>query len=883
MNKKKKLKFKNPFQKMKNYIKENGVWHFIWAVFLSIAIVGASACLIFALYIIISAPNFEKDLLYKQDATKIYYVDGSEMVRIGRENRQTVSYEDLPQVYIDAVLATEDNRFFQHNGLDIARFLKASLIQLTGRNEGGASTLTMQLVKNTYTDKTSEGLAGIIRKFTDIYMAVFKIENSYTKEEIFEFYVNTLYLGSGSTYYEGIYGVEMASQYYFGKSISEVSLAEASILAGLYQNSSLYNPYIYPENCRDRQKVVLRLMVNHGYITEEEMNDVLAIPIESLLADTTHTGATEVEENRAVIDYILSEVEDKTGKNPYRVPMEIYTTIDKKVQNTLNVMETGAYIRRGQGWYDDKDQEGVAITSVENGSIVALSGGRDYQAKGLNRATVRRQPGSTAKPMFDYAPMIEYLNASTGTYFFDEPYTYTNGTSITNADNGYQGMITLRQALIGSRNIPALQAFQRVMNQNAGLIPDLVHKFGIDYGSSLYESASIGGFEGISPIEMSAAYAVFGREGYYIEPYVFTKVIFEDDSTYEHKVTKERIISAETAYMITNVLIDVAKSEFGIPSVNVSGTQIGSKTGTTTIDNDSVIKLGVPWGTIPDSWSVSFSPEYAIALWYGYDKITKDYHMDTNQGWSARNDLMVNLAMRIYSTNKTFKMPSGVKAVEVEKYTYPLQLASEYTPANMRMVELFKDGTEPTDVSIRYARLEAPKNGNYTLSGNKVTLTWDEIDLPDAIDSSYLQSYFNENYDRFASKYYEQRISSNNNDLGSQGYEVYIQNSDGTLSDLGWFSQNKYSQTLEAGKTYTFVIKSAYSIFKDNASSGLTITVKTKNIDPEPDKPDKPDKPEDPEKPDKPDNTTKPDNGVVDNNDDNNNNNTTTNTNTGLD
>lgn len=806
---------------IKQKIQEKGLKSFVFSVIMSAMITFASLCLVFALYIIISAPNFDKDLLYKKEATVIYDKNGDELARIGQENRVLISYEDLPQVFIDALIATEDSRFFQHNGLDIARFLKASVQQLIGQDAGGASTLSMQLIKKTYTSSEASGIKGIVRKFTDIYMAVFKLENSYTKEEILEFYANSLWFGhDGNLNYTGIYGVEQASQHFFNKSVTELTLAEASLLVGMYQNPVRYNPYNNPEGCRNRQKIVLRLMVNHGYITKEEQNAILDISIESLLADKEEVQSSN--DNQATIDYILESVEAATGKDPSYTPMQIYTTIDPDVQDVLNQMEDGKYFK----WIDEYDQVGSVVTSVEDGSIVALSGGRNYFAKGTNRAVdMYRQPGSTAKPLFDYGPYLEFLNGSTADYFFDDEYTYSNGTHIADADNKYQGMITMRESLVGSRNITALQAFQKVYAEDPDLISDFVHSFGIDYGSHLYESASIGGFDGVSPLQMSAAYAVFARGGYYIEPYIFTKVIYEDGTTYEHKYTKEKIVSAETSYMITSMLVDAVIDGWS-GNINISGTQVAGKTGTTDIDDKALKDAGIPLGAIRDSWSVTYSPEYTIALWYGYDTVTKEHYMTTNSGWRARSELMSGLAKNIYNKNKTFKKPSGVIEVEVEKYSYPLQLPSEYTPEDMRITELFREGTEPTEVSTRYSKLDSPTNGTYTLKENTVTLAWNEIDTPNAISNNYLQNYFNEYYGQFASKYYEDRIKANATTYGTIGYQVYSQDSMGNLTNLGWVEKANYTQTLEPGKEYTFIIKSSYQIFKANESDGLKITVK---------------------------------------------------------
>ena len=831
---------KDDWNKFKNYVKNKGLKNFIISVFLIILITGASLCLVFALYIIISAPSFDKELLYKKEATIIYDVNGNEFARIGEENRKTITYEDLPQVFVDALVATEDSRFFQHNGVDIARFLKASFYQLLGREgAGGASTLSMQLIKKTYTSDTAHGIKGIIRKFTDIYMSVFKLENCYTKEEILEFYANSLWFGNdGSINYSSISGVETASQYYFGKSVSELTLAEASILVGMYQNPITRNPYYYPENCRARQKTVLKLMYNHGYITEEEMENVLAIPIESLIKD--YDDAIADNDNQAVIDYIIADVTEAAGKSPYSNPMKIYSTIDPKVQSVMLLAENGdlwKYYHNEEEFEEGEkvilDQEGIAVTSTVDGSIVALSGGRKYTAKGINRAVVKRQPGSTAKVFFDYAPYIEFLNGSTGDYFFDDKYTYSNGTPIRDADNTYMGQMTMRKALVESRNIPALQAFQAVMKEDNTLISDFVHKFHINYGDNLYESASIGGFDGISPLEMSAIYATMGRGGYYIEPYSFTKIELEDGTTIEHKYTKEKVVSEETAYMITSMLIDQVTSGHS-GSFSIKGTNVAGKTGTTSIDADAFKKLNLHNDTVMDSWNVTYSPEFCIALWYGYDNLSHDYYMNTITGWKARSELMAKLAKNIYSTNKKFKKPAGVVSVTVEKNTIPLQLPSEFTPKDMRITELFKEGTEPTKISNRYQLLEAPTNLKGITTLTSVTLNWDPITTPKAIDKDYLLAYFNDNYGTFAQKYYEKRISENNSTFGELGYNVYQKNSDGSLKLLGWFSGTTYSQTIEPNTEYSFVVKAAYKNFKDNESSGINVTVKSESLPVEP-------------------------------------------------
>ena len=805
--------------KTKDPNKKTNVKSIVLSGLLICGIAVISIVLVFALYIIITSPDFDRDKLYSKESSVLYYNDGvTELARLGAEDRVLVTYDELPQVLVDAIVATEDSRFFQHKGMDVARFIKASFGQLLGNDAaGGASTITMQLVKQVYTDSTSTGIKGIIRKFTDIYMAVFKVESNYTKEEIIEFYVNTMWFaGASSINSTGIYGVEQASQYYFGKSVSDLTLAEASIMAGMFQNPYILNPYTNPEGVRDRQKTVLTLMVNHGYITEKEKEAVLDIPIESLVT----TRETSNGSNQAVIDYIAEEVTDRTGLDPRYNPMKIITTIDPDVQNVLNQLENGELYE----FPNDAIQEGIAITSTVDGSIVALSGGRNYQARGLNRANEKRQPGSTAKPIFDYGPYIEYLNGAPSSLFLDEETTYSDGTSIKNSDGKYMGLITMRTALIESRNIPALKAFQTVYEENPDYISDFVHGLGIDYGDTLYESMSIGGFEGISPIEMSAAYATFGRGGYYIEPYSFTKAtIVESGEVYEYKYEKERVMSEETAYLITDILVSAAEN--GVGGVSVSGTTIAAKSGTTNVDRDAAEAAGIPTSATRDAWNVTYSPEYAIALWIGYDRTTSENYLTVSVGNRVRAGVMKAVGSRVYSQNQKFEAPSGIVTVEIERETFPTQLASEYTPDNLRSTETFKEGTEPTDVSTRFSKLDAPTNGDYTFDGTTLRLSWDAIKTPDAISTDYLQNYFNTYYDNHASKYYEQRLSYNNSYIGSLGYNIYKQETNGNLTFIGRTDGTSTSFTTTDTGTVTYVIKSAYSIFTANMSDGLEIKV----------------------------------------------------------
>ena len=379
--------------------------------------------LVFCIYIMVTSPDFEVDKLYKSSSSVILDMNGDVIAELGTEFRENVTYDELPDVLVDAIVATEDSKFFQHSGVDLLRFGVAVFGQLLGRSgAGGASTLTMQIVKNTYNGTD----VSIVRKFKDIYMAVFKLEKTYTKQEIIEFYVNQPYLGGSS------YGVEQASQTYFGKSVGELNLSEAALLAGLFQAPSAYDPLQYPELAESRRNLVLGLMVRHGYITEEEAEVARSISVEDLLK--SKTGGTTLK-YQGFVDTVAADVYKKTGYSPYSTSMTVYSTMDPERQDVINKLYDGTIYK----WMNDYVQCAVAVIDVDNGSLAAIGTGRNRTgALQFNYATsISRHPGSTAKPIFDYGPAIEYAGWGTGTTVVDDVYTYSNGSNINNVDFGY--------------------------------------------------------------------------------------------------------------------------------------------------------------------------------------------------------------------------------------------------------------------------------------------------------------------------------------------------------------------------------------------------------------------------------------------------------------
>ncbi len=693
--------------------KKRKVINIILILCLIMGILALSLFAAFLVYVTVNAPKFDTSQLDTKESTIIYDKDGKEIIKLGTEMRDKVEFNELPQVLVDAIIATEDSRFYQHNGLDVPRFLKASMGQVFGKSSaGGASTLSMQVIKNSFTSTEASGIKGIIRKFTDIYLAVFKLEKNYSKEEIIEFYVNNHFLGGN------VYGVQEASRAYFGKDVSDLNLSEASILAGMFKSPNLYRPNVNPKNATRRRDTVLYLMKHHGYITEEEYNLAKSIPVESLTSGQTNTATSKYQ---GYIDTVVEEIDDKYNINAYTTPLLIYTNMDRGKQDGVNDVLDGVTY----SWIDDKVQTGVSVLDSQTGKVLAVGNGRNRSGDGVNSfnytTQIKRQPGSSAKPLFDYGPGIEYNNWSTYTLFDDAPYSYSNGRSIKNWDNGYFGTITMRRALSTSRNIPALKAFQQVDNKK---IIEFVTNLGIEpeiSNGQIHEAHSIGAFTGVSPLTMSAAYAAFSNGGYYNEPYTVSKIVFRDtNKTEEHKVKPKQVMSDATAFMISSMLQDVALTG-GTPK------NVAAKTGTTNFDDVTMEKYGLPGDAIRDSWVVGYTTKTVIGMWYGYDKISKEYCLRNLPATIQKDKLFQALAKAAFESNREeFKMPDSVVKLGIIAGSNPPQVAKN-GEGNV-VYEYFKKGHEPEEGAQQLSnKLETPGNLKVNYNGNKVTISWDGV------------------------------------------------------------------------------------------------------------------------------------------------------------
>lgn len=803
-------------QKIQSKTKKRKVVSILLIIFFGLGItclVGFSA---FMIYVKAKAdPLFDTANLNTVELTRLFDKDGKEFAKLGSEKREKVSYEQLPEVLIDAVVATEDSRFFQHNGFDAPRFLKAALGQLAGHSgAGGASTLSMQVVKNSFTDHLGQktaGKDGIIRKFEDIYLAVFKLEKKYSKEEIIEYYVNNHFLGGN------IYGVQEAAKTYFGKDVSELNLSEAATIAGMFKSPNYYRPNVNPKNATARRQTVLNLMVRHGYITKEEADIAAAIPMDSLT--TTDSSSGVLSQYQGYIDTVADEITNKYGINPYTTPLLVYTNLDRSRQDAVNSVLNG----ENYNWINNKVQTGVSVLDSETGKILAIGNGRNVNNRSndnvdqYNYATqIKRQPGSTAKPLFDYGPGIEYNNWSTYELFDDAPYSYSNGRSIKNWDGKYFGTITLRRALSTSRNIPALKAFQKVDNKkirkfvtSLGITPEVCNS-GYKYDKekdlcinktdssdtqnplTLHEAHSIGAFTGVSPLEMSAAYAAFSNGGYYNEPYTVEKIVFrQTKKEVTHKSTKTQVMSDATAFMISSVLQDVSLTG-GTPK------NVACKTGTTNFDDNTMKSYRMPNDAIRDSWVVGYSTKTVIGMWYGYDNFTKqsiaDGYVLHNVPATIQKDRLFNAlvsAGAMESNREEFKLPSSVVKVGVAAGSNPAKLAS---PGQSAIYEYFKKGYEPNEYDTNSYKLPAPANLKATESGGKVTLSWSSVNHSSMSTSS---------------------------DYGKFGYNIY---KDGIL--IGWTDKTSYSFTPDGSVYGTYKVVATFKSYSGITSESATITLK---------------------------------------------------------
>ncbi|APT19214.1 penicillin-binding protein 1A [Amylolactobacillus amylotrophicus DSM 20534] len=627
------------------------------------------------------APSISEKQLTSGGSSGLYDTDGKFIVSLGSAKRDYVANQDIPQTIKDAVVSVEDRRFYSNPlGIDPIRIVTSALGNVSsGSISGGASTLTQQLVKLTVFDTTAAQRT-LRRKAQEAWLAM-KLEQQYTKDQILEFYVNKVYMNYG------VYGMETASQYYYGKSLKELTLAQAAVIAGMPNAPVNFDPYVYPDNTAKRRNLVLDAMYKNKKITKQEYDDAKATKITEGLVAKKSTSTTDSE--RAVFDPYIKEVitdlKDK-GYDPYNDNLKITVNMNVEAQKHLyNLVNNGSVY-----FSSSAQQVGATIVDPSTGGVVAMIGGRNLPnvQLGLNRAVqTARSTGSSIKPVLDYAPAIEYLNWSTHKQLDDSKYTYP-GTNIQlyNWDNLYMGQMSMRYALEQSRNVPAVKTLGEVGISRAA---QFAKKMGISIPNDAGLSVAIGA--DASSLHMAGAFAAFANDGVYHKPSYIKQVETADGTVRTFSSSAKRVMKKSTAYMITDMLKGVITDGSGTTAA-IPGIYQAGKTGSVKYSDSDLVKYPAYRGTPKDSWFNGYTKQYSMSVWTGFDQL-KDGTI-TGQGEYSAQILYKQMMSYLMSNEKStdWKIPSSVVKMRIIPNSDPARVAA---PGVSYVNELFVKGSEP--------------------------------------------------------------------------------------------------------------------------------------------------------------------------------------------
>ncbi len=693
--------------------------------------------------IISALPYLDVNQIYAKNSTKVYDQNHQFIVELGVQRRDVVSYKAISHEMIDSLISIEDERFFVHQGIDFKRILAATLENMKAyRFKEGASTLTQQLVKLSYlsNEKTLD------RKIKEMFMSV-ELENRLSKEEIITAYLNRVLLGGR------IYGVEKASKYYFNKTAKELNYEEAAILSGMVQSPNRYNPYKNPELTKERQITVLNALYRNHFISKPELDEAIHRPLSELIVEQKDDNSEQYYE---YIDQVIYEIENRYHLDPFHDSLDIVTYLDPKIQNKIRKIENDSSLHP-----NDKTQTGIVVLETQTGIIRGIGGGRNHQGSlSFNFATdARRQPGSTIKPILDYGPAIEYLHYSPAQpYLDDKTYYETSGSryvAVENYDNKYKGYLTMREAIIDSRNVAAVKAFREVGSDKAY---EFANKLGISTDEPITEAHAIGGYQyGFTVLQMAGAYAPFGNGGTYNEPTTINYII-KDNKKLQMPGVSHTAMRQDTAYLMTNILHDNMINGTAIRA-NVSDLIIAGKTGQTNYNEQTRKQYNFPDNSVRDSWFIGYTTKYTTAVWLGYDKIEEKAYLtpiEARQSLVIFNKVMDQIHIH-RKDSKSFIKPDNIINVDVEIHTYPLRLPSAFTPKMYRETELFIKGTEPTTQSDKFKPLQAPRNFMvyYDDTNSQLGFKWDKYPEDYSADDFKLMEnihYIENYYDYYKNK-----------------------------------------------------------------------------------------------------------------------------------
>lgn len=568
------------------------------------------------LYFVSKAPALSESKLVATTSSKIYDNKNELIADLGSERRVNAQANEIPTDLVKAIVSIEDHRFFDHRGVDTIRITGAALRNLQGKGGlQGASTLTQQLIKLTYFS-TSTADQTLSRKAQEAWLAV-QLEQKATKQEILTYYINKVYMSNGN------YGMQTAAQNYYGKDLKDLSLPQLALLAGMPQAPNQYDPYSHPEAALERRNLVLSEMKGQKYISAEDYEKAINTPITDGLQSLKSANSYPAYMDNYLKE-VIDQVEQETGYNLLTTGMDVYTNVDKDVQQRLwDVYNTDEYV----AYPDDELQVASTIVDVTNGKVIAQLGARHQSSNvsfGVNQAVeTNRDWGSTMKPITDYAPALEYgVYDSTASIVHDVPYNYPGtDTPVYNWDHGYFGNITVQYALQQSRNVTAVETLNKVGLDRA---KTFLNGLGIDYPSMLYANAISSNTTesnkkyGASSEKMAAAYAAFANGGTYHKPMYINKIVFSDGSEKEFSDAGTRAMKETTAYMMTEMMKTVLLYGTGRGAYLPWLPQAG-KTGTSNYTDEEIEKYIKNAGYVaPDEMFVGYTRKYAMAVWTGY-------------------------------------------------------------------------------------------------------------------------------------------------------------------------------------------------------------------------------------------------------------------------
>ncbi|MFR0499160.1 PBP1A family penicillin-binding protein [Limosilactobacillus reuteri subsp. suis] len=626
----------------------------LWVAGIVVLLMVASAALFF--YYASSAPKISRSDLTSQSITTIYDDQNRVISRLGAQKREYAKDNQIPKQLRNAVVSIEDRRFYKHHGVDTIRILGAATSNVFGRSAGmqGGSTLTQQLVKlSVFSTAASDRT--LKRKAQEAWLAI-NVEQHFSKSQILDFYINKVYMGNG------IYGMQTAAQYYYGKDLNDLDLSQLALLAGMPQSPTYYNPLVSnTKYATQRRNEVLNAMVRSNYITQSQANQAASESVTAGL-DPDHgniSGSGTAVDSKVVDPYVKQVLADlqAQGYNPYSDGLKVHTNLDLDAQQHLYDAAN-----KNVQFQNDKMQAGVAVTDPHNGQIIAMLGGRHTGnvVYGLNRAVQsNRSSGSTAKPLMDYGPAIEYLQWPTFKLIADTRFVFPGtNTVLHDFDKKYKGNMTMREALVQSRNVPAIRALQAVGIKRAtsfldGLGISQKQPYTLQNGIALY----------ISPLQVSAAYAAFANGGTYYKPYYISSITTQDGSVKQFNPKGKRAMNKATAYMITDMLKGVfTDSQGSATDARLNGVNQAGKTGTTNYPGNS------SQSGVMDSWMAGYTKNYSIAVWTGYDHPLEPGGSISEQYVKSAQLLYKDLMQYLDSQNHAsdWTMPDTVEAVRVK-------------------------------------------------------------------------------------------------------------------------------------------------------------------------------------------------------------------------